>query len=170
MKLELIIANRTSAIILCGAASLRLMMSASIVSACGWSGDMVLITPPANDQSAAYDASVATVSIADRQMAEPPACRGAGDCDGILVVQVVRVIRNGNGLRGGEQILVPFGTPGCHYAAYPNGEFDVVLRRATSHPMRISSDYSKFYPKLDDETHRSMKAYNIELRFKPAGQ
>jgi hypothetical protein len=139
-------ANRTSAVILIKAASLGLILSASVVEACGWSGSMVPITPPANVESLAYDATVATVSIAERHMADPPACRGAGDCNGILIVQVVRVIHNGNGLRVGEQILVPFGTPGCHYAAYPNGEFDVVLRRATSHPMRISSDYSKLSP------------------------
>jgi hypothetical protein len=174
MKLELIIANRTSAIILCGAASLGLMMSASVVEACRWSGEMVPITPPQNAESLAYDAAVATISIAERHMAEPPSCGGAGDCHGILVVKVVRVMRDGarqgTSLRAGEQILVPLGNPGCHYVQYPNGDFNVVLRRAPRHPLGTSADHSKHYPKIDNEAHRSMSGYNIELRFKLAGE
>jgi hypothetical protein len=162
-------ANRTSAVTLSGAASLSLMLSASFVEACRWSGDMVPITPPSNAESLAYDATIATVLIAARHMAEPPLCLGAGDCDGILVVQVVRIIRNGNGLREGQQILVPVGS--CHYTAYPTGHFDVVLRRTTqpfSTPPHLPHD-PKHYPNINDETHRSMSAFNIELRFKPAG-
>jgi hypothetical protein len=162
-------ANR--ALVLSGAASFGLMMSASVIEACAWSGYMVPITPPANAESLAHDATVATVSIAARHMAEPPLCFGAGDCVGILVVRVVRVIRDGardgTSLREGQQILVPLGD--CHYVAYPTGEFDVVLRRAT-HPMSTSPDGSKSYPKLDNETHRSLNAFKIELRFKLAGE
>jgi hypothetical protein len=169
--LELTMTNQTSAGILGAATSLGLMMSASFADACRWSGDMVPITPPGNAEGLAHDATVATVSIAARHMAEPPSCRGAGDCDGILVVQIIRVIRggarHGTSLREGEQILVPFGAPGCHYVAYPAGEFDVVLRRSV-HPFRTAPNAPhdpKHYPKIDDEAHRSMSAYNIELRF-----
>jgi hypothetical protein len=157
--------NRNSAAMLIGAAWLGLILSSSLAAACLWSGSMVPITPPVNAESLAHDATVATIAIAERHMADPPACRGAGDCDGILVVQVVRVSRNGNGLREGEQIMVPVGAPGCHYVAYPTGMFDAVVRRATSHPLNISPDRSKPYPKLDNETYRSMKPYSIELRF-----
>lgn len=146
---------------------LLLLSLASPSVACAISRSLVPITPTIDSKSIPESATIAKVTLLVRHDSEPRAC-GPASCEELFEFRI-DALSQSEGLRVGDHILVPFFRI-CDHIRLRDGSQDVVLRTTVNplldqDPLIWSLPASKRYSKINDEAHRAMRAFNIEVRY-----